>query len=74
MDYQFPPDLKKIVRERMESGEYGSEDDLLRDALKALEDRQFVIEHEDPEVVEGIKRGLADMHAGRSQRIEDFGK
>lgn len=33
MTYQFPPDVEKLVKEHMIAGDYGSEDDLLRDAL-----------------------------------------
>ena len=36
MAYQFPPDVEELVTQRMASGDYGSEDDVLRDALKAL--------------------------------------
>jgi len=37
MAYEFPPDVQKLVRERMESGQYASEDELLRDAMGALD-------------------------------------
>ena len=36
MAYQFPPDVEQLVTQRMASGDYASEDDVLRDALKAL--------------------------------------
>ena len=74
MGYQFPPDVEKAIQERLQSGEYPTEDDVLRDALRALDERQFVVIEEDPVVVEGIRRGLADMKAGRSQPVEDFDK
>ncbi len=38
MAYPFPPELGRKVRERMATGEYRSEDDLLLDAMLALED------------------------------------
>ncbi len=72
MAYQFPPDLEDAVRQLMESGEYRTEDDLLRDALKALDERHSQVVEEDPVVVEGIRRGLADMKAGRSQPLNEF--
>jgi Arc/MetJ-type ribon-helix-helix transcriptional regulator len=37
MSYQFPPDLEQRVRARMSDGRYGSEDDLLRQAMDALD-------------------------------------
>lgn len=36
MGYHFPPDLEILVREKMASGNYVSEDELLRDAFAAL--------------------------------------
>lgn len=41
MQYEFPPDLRERVQARMTHGEYLSEDDLLRKALDALEDREL---------------------------------
>lgn len=35
--YQFPPDVDRFVKERIASGNYASEDDVLRDAMTALE-------------------------------------
>jgi Arc/MetJ-type ribon-helix-helix transcriptional regulator len=37
MTHQFPPDVAKLVKDRMASGAYASEDEILRDALGALE-------------------------------------
>ena len=37
MSYEFPPDLEQRVRARMSDGRYGSEDDLLREAMDALD-------------------------------------
>jgi hypothetical protein len=38
MSYQFPPDVDQLLKERMASGAYTSEDDVLRDALRALDE------------------------------------
>ena len=37
MHYQFPPDLQQRVNARLSNGSYGSEDDVLRDAMNALD-------------------------------------
>jgi Arc/MetJ-type ribon-helix-helix transcriptional regulator len=37
MSYQFPPDLEERVKTRMAEGRYQSEDDLLREAMDALD-------------------------------------
>lgn len=64
MTYQFPLDLEEGIKERMASGRYSSEDDLLRDALHALRWR-------DQEVV-AIQEGIDDMEAGRMKPLRDF--
>lgn len=38
MHYPFPPDLQQRVQAHLADGTYESEDDLLRDAMKALEE------------------------------------
>lgn len=44
MPYRFPPDLEKLVSDRMASGRYETEDDLLRDALQALVEEESDLE------------------------------
>lgn len=72
MGYQFPPDLEKLVQAQMVAGHYPCEDDLLRDALRALDERRDAVVGEDPLVVEGIRRGLADMKAGHRIPLAEF--
>jgi len=36
MSYQFPPDVDRLVKSQMASGDYASEDEVLRAALRAL--------------------------------------
>ena len=40
MSYQFPPDIDQRVKARMTDGAYQSEDDVLREAMDALEQRE----------------------------------
>lgn len=56
MSYPFPPDLRELVGEQMGSGKYRSEDDLLRDALRALA--------EEEEDLAAVREALADWRAG----------
>jgi putative addiction module CopG family antidote len=56
MGYQFPPDIQERIREQMASGHYGSEDDLLRDALRALDE-----ENED---LAAVQNAIFEWHAG----------
>lgn len=41
MAYQFPPDVDQLLKERMATGGYTSQDDVLRDALRALEELTY---------------------------------
>ena len=72
MSYQFPPDLQKLVHEQMTSGAYGSEDEVLREALKALQDQRQLELADDPIVIEGVRRGVADAAAGRTRSFAEF--
>jgi Arc/MetJ-type ribon-helix-helix transcriptional regulator len=68
MAYQFPADVEKLIREHMASGNYLSEDDCLREALKTL--GEFVHSHEGAaeeyrQTVEAVREGVADVSAGR---------
>jgi Arc/MetJ-type ribon-helix-helix transcriptional regulator len=40
MTYQFPSDVEQLIKQRMALGIYASEDEVLRDALGALEQRE----------------------------------
>jgi putative addiction module CopG family antidote len=44
MHYSFPPDLRQFVDERLASGQYANEDDLLRAAFRVLleEEQEFL--------------------------------
>lgn len=72
MHYPFPPELAELVKKQMASGNYRSEDDLLRDALKALDEQRCSLLEEDLDVLQGIERGIADMKAGRSRPLAEF--
>lgn len=56
MNYQFPPDVDEKVREKMASGKYASEDELLRDALEALD-----VEDEE---IKAIQASLTELEQG----------
>lgn len=72
MGYQLPADVESAIQKQLETGDYSTPEEVLRDALRALDERRCVILEEDPLVVDGIRRGLADMKAGRSTLLEDF--
>jgi putative addiction module CopG family antidote len=58
MSYPFPADLRELVAARMAAGGYRSEDDLLRDALRALsEEEQDLL---------AVREAVAELKAGDS--------
>jgi len=56
MPYQFPADVQQLVAEQLASGGYKSEDDVLRDALRALSEQ-----HED---LNAVREAIAEWKAG----------
>ena len=40
MTYQFPADVEQLIKQQMALGVYASEDEVLRDALGALDQRE----------------------------------
>jgi len=60
MDYQFPPNIDRLVKEQMASGAYESEDDVLADALRALAARNADLS--------AVNDAIQDMEAGDSGR------
>ena len=65
MAHQFPNDVQDQLRQCMATGQYASEDDVLRDALRALE-----LQHED---VAAVKQAIDDMEAGdRGKPFDEF--
>ncbi len=56
MSYQFPPDVQAQLQKYVATGQYATEDDVLRDALQSLRERD--------ENVSAVKQAIADMEAG----------
>ena len=63
MHYRFTPDVERLVSEQMRQGAYKSEDDLLRDALRALAERN--------DTFAAIRAGIEDMEAGRVMPLSE---
>jgi len=63
MGNRFPPDIDRLIREQMVSGQYESEDDVLCDALQALAERSADLA--------AIQAGIDDMKAGRMKPLAE---
>ena len=62
--YQLPADLDDEIKARMKTGRYASEDEVLREALRALKWR-------DDEAA-AIQEGIDDMEAGRLKPLREY--
>ena len=56
MPYPFPPEIAERIRRRITSGQFPSEDEVLKAALRALDERD--------EQLAAIQVGLADWPPG----------
>jgi Arc/MetJ-type ribon-helix-helix transcriptional regulator len=61
MPYEFPADIEQRVRAQIASGQFDSEDDVLREAMDTLERRQRGLS----QLREMVREADADMAAGR---------
>jgi antitoxin ParD1/3/4 len=62
----LPPEMASFIRQKVESGLYGSNSEIMREALRGLIERERRLERLDG----AIALGLADAEAGRVQEIE----
>lgn len=60
---KLPPDVRAEIKQRMASGNYRSEEDVLRQAMRALKVH-------DQELA-AIRMGIDDIEAGRVRAFED---
>jgi antitoxin ParD1/3/4 len=72
LNVSLTPDLSRFVKSRLRSGKYQSASELVREALRLLEERDQAL----PATVEEMKReievGLAQLRRGESVDGEDF--
>ena len=64
MSIEIPSDLQPFVTQQLQLGLYQSEQQLVDDAVRLLK-------AERDEAVEGIRLGLSDAAAGRTQSLAD---
>ena len=63
MAIALTPELERLVQEKLTSGKYESQEDVLRAALQALDEQE--------EIVSGIQEGYDDLQAGRYKTLEE---
>ena len=68
MNTHLPADLEQFVQAKVRSGRFTSPDEAIAAAVRLLRKRE---EAEEARVLEGIRQGLEDMHAGRGRPAEE---
>ena len=63
----LPPEMARMIREKVNSGAYGSNSEVIREALRSWMDRDRRLAALDS----AIARGVADAEAGRAHGIEE---
>jgi Arc/MetJ-type ribon-helix-helix transcriptional regulator len=66
MDYQFPPDVARLVKEQMANGHFGSEDEVLRHALQAFSE----LRSREEELLADVRTGLDQADLGLAQPLD----
>lgn len=64
MPDSLPPDLKAVIRAKVESGEYTSEEDVLRAALDALDSRNLEYQRKLEALRRDIQEGIDSGDGG----------
>jgi len=69
MNVSLPPELEARVRQRVETGMYGSASEVIREALRLFEAYEQVRAAKLESLRADIARGLDDVKAGRLSEI-----
>jgi len=68
MNAHLPADLEQFVQAKVRSGRFSSSDEVITAAVRLLREQE---EAEESRVLEGIRQGLEDMRAGRTQPLAE---
>ena len=70
MNVSLPPELEARVRQRVESGMYGSASKVIREALRLFEAYEQVKTAKLDSLRQNIAKGLSDAKNGRAKEID----
>lgn len=70
MNVSLPPELEARVRQRVESGMYGSASEVIREALRLFEAYEQVKTTKLDSLRQEISKGLDDIKNGRAREID----
>ncbi len=70
MNVSLPPELEARVRQRVESGMYGSASEVIREALRLFEAYEQIKTAKLDNLRQDIDKGLNDAKNGRTKEID----
>lgn len=70
MNVSLPPELEARVRQRVESGMYGSASEVIREALRLFEAYEQVKTAKLEGLRQDIAKGLSDVKNGRTKDVD----
>jgi len=70
MNVSLTPRLKALVEERVRNGRYGSASEVVREALRLLEDVEALRDLRLRELRKDIAAGLRDLEGGRASAFD----
>jgi putative addiction module CopG family antidote len=65
MTIRLPEDLQRFVKAKVQSGQFTSSDEVITEAVRLLQ------QQEEARTLEGIRQGLEDLRAGRTQPLAE---
>jgi len=72
MNVSLTPELENLIHRKVETGRYTSASEVVREALRLMEERDQVQELHKASMREQIAAGMASLRAGRGIDGEDF--
>jgi antitoxin ParD1/3/4 len=63
----LPAEMVRVIRDKVSTGAYGSNSEIIREALRGWMERERRMELLD----QAIAQGIADAEAGRTQEIDE---
>lgn len=70
MNISLTPELEEVVARRVRSGRYGSASEVVRDALRLLEERDRLRELRFLELKRDVAAGVAELDRGQSRPLD----
>jgi len=70
MNVSLPPELERLVNEKVASGLYGSASDVVRDALRLLRERDEVRSLALTELRKDVMAGIEELDRGESAVLD----